>query len=250
LSEQQAVLKPVLRLLKQYQLVVIGDREFRSTALSSWLAQRGVSFIFRINKNTTIRLVNQDYHSLSSLRIRPGTRKMYPQVYLTQSPQTTSFNLAVYWRRKYRNKQLVDPWYLMTNLTDLEQCLTIYARRAGIEALFRDCKTGGYNLESTKANDQRLSALILIIAMAYTAACLRGVKTKSQGLQRYLNRRQESSRLALRHSNFWVGLYGFNWIITWSECQSWVSQLMALSRHKLLFYQRGLRAMSLIQNSF
>jgi hypothetical protein len=42
--------------------------------------------------------------------------------------------------------------------------------RCGIEAMFRDCKTGGYNLESTHTDGQRLMALILLIAIAYTCA--------------------------------------------------------------------------------
>ena len=32
----------------------------------------------------------------------------------------------------------------------------------GIEAMFKDCKTGGYNLEGSKANVQGLTNLILL----------------------------------------------------------------------------------------
>jgi len=35
--------------------------------------------------------------------------------------------------------------------------------------MFKDCQTGGYNLEDTRVNDQRLLATILVIAMAYSA---------------------------------------------------------------------------------
>ncbi|NEP08171.1 MAG: hypothetical protein F6K34_27415, partial [Okeania sp. SIO4D6] len=38
-----------------------------------------------------------------------------------------------------------------------------------IEAMFKDCKTGGYNLEGSQANTQGLTNLILLIAIAYTA---------------------------------------------------------------------------------
>ena len=31
----------------------------------------------------------------------------------------------------------------------------------GIEAMFKDCKTGGYNLEGSQANVERLNNLIL-----------------------------------------------------------------------------------------
>ncbi len=41
-----------------------------------------------------------------------------------------------------------------------------------IEAMFKHCKTGGYNLEKSHANNERLKSLILLIALAYTCAVL------------------------------------------------------------------------------
>jgi hypothetical protein len=32
-----------------------------------------------------------------------------------------------------------------------------YSKRSGIEAMFKDCKTGGYNLEKCQASKKRLS---------------------------------------------------------------------------------------------
>ena len=34
--------------------------------------------------------------------------------------------------------------------------------------MFKDCKSGGYNLEDSHAGEQRLIALILLIAIAYS----------------------------------------------------------------------------------
>ncbi|MFM2315188.1 MAG: hypothetical protein RLZZ04_4464 [Cyanobacteriota bacterium] len=36
--------------------------------------------------------------------------------------------------------------------------------------MFKDCKTGGYNLEQCQGKDERLLSLILLIAIAYTCA--------------------------------------------------------------------------------
>jgi hypothetical protein len=44
LREQKALLYPVLRLLKGYEVVVLGDREFRSVRLAQWLDNQGVYF--------------------------------------------------------------------------------------------------------------------------------------------------------------------------------------------------------------
>ena len=139
--------------------------------------------------------------------------------------------------------------YLLTNLPDLDTTIKIYHQRFGIEAMFRDCKTGGYNLESSQANPDRLVRLIFLIALAMTSAWLQGQRIKLQRQQAYICRSQEKGKTEKRHSNFWIGLYGFNWIVAWNECQAWVEELVGSIRNKQSFYQRGLRAMKLIQQA-
>jgi hypothetical protein len=138
---------------------------------------------------------------------------------------------------------------LLTNLPDLNTALKIYAQRFGIEAMFKDCKTGGYNLEASQANPDRLLRLILLIALAMTSAWLHGQRTKFQHQESYICRSQEQNRTQKRHSNFWIGLYGQNWIVAWHECQAWVEELVAFSRNKQAYSQRDLRAMKLIQQA-
>ena len=72
--------------------------------------------------------------------------------------------------------------------------------------MFKDCQTGGYNLENSMANQQRLNSLLLVIVIACTVACLKGKRIKKQGAQKYISRLKEHKRIELRHSNFWVGL--------------------------------------------
>ncbi|NJL81933.1 MAG: transposase [Chloroflexaceae bacterium] len=55
LAEQQALLRPVLKLLNEYNLVILGDREFHSIKLAKWLKSRRVSFVFRQKKDTYIK---------------------------------------------------------------------------------------------------------------------------------------------------------------------------------------------------
>lgn len=61
LSEQIAVIRPVLRLLKCYEIVVIGDREFRSVELAYWLKTKKVYFAFRQKQETHIIWTELDY---------------------------------------------------------------------------------------------------------------------------------------------------------------------------------------------
>ncbi len=167
--EQVATIRPVLKLLKDYKLIVIGDREYRSTAFALWLTKKKIYFILRLNKSTKIRPRYKKYQSLDSLAIKPGDKVLYERVLVTEAKRQDRFNVVIYWKRKYNNKQLPNPWYLLTNLENKEQVIKMFASRGGIEAMFRDCKSGGYNLEGSQANAQRLTNLILLIAIAYTA---------------------------------------------------------------------------------
>jgi hypothetical protein len=250
LTEQQAVLRPVFRLLRNYELVVIGDREFRSSQLAHWLTQRKIGFVLRQKADTYIQASGRSYQALKNLGIRPGMKLFLTRIQVTQKKGFGQFNLAARWKRKYRGVSSEEPWYLLTNLNSLEEALKIYEARSGIEAMFKDCKTGGYNLEGTLAKPERLMALILLIALAYTSAGLKGQKTQQLGQEKYVNRLQEKGRVVKRHSNFWTGLYGTMWIIGWQFCTDWVRELMRLTPNKLPFFQRGLRAMKLIQATF
>ncbi len=249
LVEQQKVLRPVIRLLKKYKLVVVGDREFHSIELADWLQEQNVSFVLRQKQSTTFREKIRSFQPLSSITIHPGIRQFFTDISLTQKTGFGRFNLAVYWKRKYRGKQENEAWYLLTNLPDLKTAIKIYSQRFGIEAMFRDCKTGGYNLEGSKASPNRLVRLILLIALAMTSAWLHGQRTQFQRQQTYACRSQEKGRTRKRHSNFWLGLYGQNWIVAFHECQVWVEELISSIRNKHRFYQRGLRAMTLIQQT-
>ncbi|WP_322707961.1 IS4 family transposase [Nostoc sp. DedQUE04] len=249
LQEQQKVLRPVIRLLKNYKLVIIGDREFHSIELAQWLHRLNISFVFRQKQDTTFRQKGRSFQPLNTIPIYPDIRQFYTNIKLTQKRGFGRLNLAVYWKRKYRGKQDKEPWYLLTNLPDLKSALIIYRQRFGIEAMFKDCKTGGYNLEGSKASPDRLVRLIFLIALALTSAWLHGQRTKLQKQQFYICRQEEKNRTSKRHSDFWIGLYGQNWIVAWHECQAWVDEMVGSIRNKQAFYQRGLRAMKLIQQA-
>ena len=115
--------------------------------------------------------------------------------------------------------------------------------------MFKDCKTGGYNLEGSKASIERLTRLVLLIAIAYTCAGLSGRKIKHLGQQKYISRLQELGRLHKRHSSFWVGLYGQLWIASMEWGSDKVTELIQLKRQKLSNFQRGIQAMTHIQST-
>ncbi len=249
LAQQKAVLRPALRLLKHYQIVVVGDREFHSIALANWLDEKKAYFALRQKQGTYFKQKSQDYQRLNQLGLAPGVKLFLTGITFTKRKGFAEFNLAAYWQRSSKAKA-DEGWYILTNLNSLDAALKAYKARSGIEAMFKDCKSGGYNLENCKASKERLTRIVLLIALAYTCAGLQGQKIKRLGQQKYVNRLQELRRIDRRHSTFWVGLYGQMWIAAIDLCGDWLKQLMIIRRNKLPYFQRGLRAMSLIQQAF
>ena len=56
-----------------------------------------------------------------------------------------TYNLLVYKKKKYRQKYVLDKWYILSNLSSPEKIKKIYSQRMGVEAMFKDYKTGGDN---------------------------------------------------------------------------------------------------------
>jgi hypothetical protein len=249
LCEQKKLIRPLLRLFKGYQMLVLGDREFHSIKLANWLQSKRINFVLRQKQGTYIRQENESYQRLQSLGLNPGISFFLEGIQSTKQKGFTKFNLAGYYKRKYRGKVEPAGWFLLTNLDSLTNAIKAFQLRSGIEAMFKDCKTGGYNLESTHADGQRLIALILLIAIAYTCAILAGLYSRQMGLQKYVGRLKELHRLHRRHSAFWVGLYGQLWVGAMEFWADLAHELMRLKPSKLPYFQKGLCAMSLIQSA-
>jgi hypothetical protein len=249
LREQKELIRPVIQVFKGYRILVLGDREFHSVKLANWLDSKGIDFVLRQKQGTYIQRENHLYQRLQSLGLKPGISFFIEDIQATKQKGFGKFNLVGYYPRKYRGKVEPSGWYLLTNVKSFDTAIRAFKCRSGIEAMFKDCKTGGYNLESTQTTGQRLIALILLLAIAYTCAVLAGRRSRTMGLQKYLGRLQQLKRITRRHSTFWIGLYGHLWIGAmelWSEL---AAALMALKPHKLPYFHKGLRAMTLIQSA-
>ncbi|NEQ86378.1 MAG: IS4 family transposase [Moorea sp. SIO2I5] len=249
LARQKAVLKPVLKLMKSYPVIVIGDREFHSAKLGIWLCEKGVDFILRQKKSACIQQFNGEYKSLKKMGFKPGDTEFFQGINCHKELGLGSFNLAVRWKRKYRGKQPSDCWYLLTSLPNLKQTLISYRKRWGIESMFKHCKTGGYNLEQTRVNSVRLLALVLLIAFAYTLSTLEGYSLQNTPLAPYSTRIHKQQQFLAHHSDFTIGLFTQAWVnamTLWSEL---ALALMLLKPHKRLYFQRGLQALSSIRQS-
>ena len=115
--------------------------------------------------------------------------------------------------------------------------------------MFRDFKKGGYNLEITRVGDRRIISIILLICLSYSLSTFTGQNIKSKGVAKYVSRPTETQRKNRRHSSFSIGLNAQNWLESMAFFRDVVQELLCFSSHKMSYYRKGMRAVSLIQSS-
>jgi hypothetical protein len=248
-EEQESVLSSVLAMFNDYQIVVLGDREFCSLDLATWLQERNVGFCLRLKKATCLEVENQIWQRLDELPIKPGVALYYQGKRIRKTAPVSGFFLAAKWKRNYRNQTTKGPWYILTNLGSLTGAIQAYKRRMGIEEMFRDCKSGGDNLEGTGLRGNRLNSMILVMSLAYLKSTLQGDEINRHQGQKYVCRPKEAGRIYRRRSTLGVGLDGENWVKNLEQYHQWAAELTSKSPHKRRFYQRGIRIQTIIRSS-
>jgi Transposase DDE domain len=169
LAEQQQVLRPIFKLFSEYQIFLLGDREFRGVHLADWLTQLKIKYVFRIKGGTWVETSSGQLCLVNELECKSGSRYFHKSSKLTKIKGFGYSNLAIYWKRKYREKQPKLAWHLVTNLDSADAAIAAYGRRMGIEMMFRDCKLGGYHLEGSKASNNVIIVSTIEIVVASTA---------------------------------------------------------------------------------
>ena len=204
----------------------------------------------RLKKNEFVEYQKNVWLELNDLGLVPGVSFFLKGVKVTKTGGFLGFNVAGKWKRKINGIAPKEAWFILTNFDSLESAISAYKRRFDIEEMFRDFKTGGYNLEDTNVKGERFISLVLLIAIAYTGATIQGQQIKRKGVQNYVARVKEYNRLERRHSSFYVGLYGYNWVDFKDNCIDLVVTLMRLNPSKREYYQKGINAMKLIESTF
>ena len=248
---QKNILSRVLPLLSEYKTVVLGDREFCAVELAKWLnEQKNVYYALRLKKSTYIEVEDEIWVTLKNLGLAPGMSLFYKGVKVTKIKGFTESNVMAKWKRTYRGVATEEAWFIITNLTSLAQTIDAYKKRFGIEEMFRDFKKGGYDLERTKLTGNRLTSLILLITLAYSMATFSGKIIKDKGLAKYIGRVKKNKKVGRRHSNFFMGLHGKDWVDSCDLLAVESRALIQLTGGKCAYYQRGQRAISLIKSCF
>lgn len=94
-----------------------------------------------------------------------------------------------------------------------------------------------------------LTSLILLITLAYSIATFSGKIIRDKGLAKYVGRVKKNKKIQRRHSNFYIGLHGKDWV---ESCELFAVESQALmqsSPEKCAYSRRERRAVSQIKFS-
>jgi hypothetical protein len=250
IEEQKKALSLVMPLFRKYQKIILGDREFCGVDLANWLVKEDkTDFCLRLKKNEYMEL-NEEFITLKELQIEPGMSFFYQGVKITKTKGFGPINLATKWKKNSCKKKSKEAWFIMTSLGSISEAIRAYSQRMGIEEMFRDFKKGGYNLESTGLRNDRLLVLVLLITFAYVEATFQGNTIQQKRTVNYIGRTKEENRSTRRHSRFYIGLHGREWLESMHIFKLESELLMSLSPQKLLYYQRGKRAACVTASAF
>lgn len=219
--EQTKFVFQILSVFKEYEIIILGDREFCSVKFANWLREQEVSFCLRLKKNEFVEVENGRWQELKDLGLKPGVSLFIEGVKVTKTKQMSGFNIACKWKRKILGVAPKEGWFILTNLENLELAIAAYRKRFSIEEMFRDFKSGGYNLEDTNVSGERLSSLILLIAIAYSSATFKGQKIKNKVSKNML---VELSNMAVSREDivvFTSAYMGKRGLILWSLVGGW-----------------------------
>ena len=205
LLELTLALQQVLPLLKEYKVIVLGDREFCSVDLGSWLKTMGVSFCLRLKKNHSRSTENLIWERLDQLGVVPGTSLYFQGVRVRKTRPVVGFDVVCKWKRNYQGLKVKDAWFILTDLGSLPVAISAYKQRMGIEEMFRDCKTGGYNLDASGLRGEILIKMILLMTIVYTRTIFQGTELQKKQVQKYLSCHKNKRQKYRRRSTFGVG---------------------------------------------
>ena len=164
--ERIHLMKQVLQRIRKSQIhVVVADREFIGQEWFAWLDTQHIPFAIRIKENAIVKSDNKEIplrRLFANLQIHQQTilrkpRRVYDQpVYLS----------AI---------RLKDQFLIVASKAQGHWALAAYKKRWGIEVLFANLKSRGFDLEATHlVHEERIEKLINLLAIACSWAHIVG----------------------------------------------------------------------------
>jgi len=182
-----AMLQKADRILAGYgPIILLADRGFPSAELLSWFNEQPQwTYVMRLCSDTWIQGAGAPMGcEVRRLRLPRGHFRGFQNVSIW-SGASFKANLAL----AYPTGLPVDePWYLISNAAPTLDLVWSYAQRFCCEQLFRDQKSGLFQLECSGLRDpERIDRLLLVVAIAVLASSLQGYALSLEGLRRQVD---------------------------------------------------------------
>jgi hypothetical protein len=163
------------------EIILLGDGEFDSVELQSYLAQHNWEYVCRTAKDTWVwcegEWVQLDDLALPDLCVGLEAVGFTEQAY---GPVT----VVVWWDKAYQS-----PIFLVSNLTLVGEICHWYRRRMCIETLFSDQKSRGFRLNKSHiSTPDRLFRILMAACLAYIWMIYLGVYACRHGYLPLLHR--------------------------------------------------------------
>ena len=178
-----ALLEKADRLLAAFgAITLLADRAFPSEELLSWFDGKARwSYVMRLRSDTWIHGTAAPMGcEVRRLRLPRGHCRGFRDVQLwADGSQKANLLLA-----HPSDIAIDEPWYLVSNADPTLDLVWSYAKRFCCEQLFRDQKSGLFQLESSGLRDPgRIDRLLLVVAIAVLVSSLQGYAVSLDGLR-------------------------------------------------------------------
>jgi hypothetical protein len=167
-------------------ITLLADRAFPSSQLLGWFEQKPRwTYVMRLRGDTPVHGTAAPLGcEVRRLRLGRGHCRGFHNVELWGTRgQRANLLLA-----HPSGVSVDEPWYLVTNAPLHLDLVWTYARRFWCEELFRDQKSGLFQLESSGLrHPERMDHLLLVVAIAVLVSSLQGYAISMDGLRRQVD---------------------------------------------------------------
>ena len=164
------------------EVVVLGDGEFDGTDLQALLRAFGWQYVCRTAPNLLMTVYGQERQIGAMAPVRGELLAVRP-AWMT-AEQYGPVSILAIWEAAYD-----EPFYLVTNMLDLDVALAAYRKRAHIETFFSDQKSRGFRLHKSHVSEPaRLMRLLIASCLAYIWLVYLGVCALRDGWLQRLHR--------------------------------------------------------------
>jgi len=183
-TQWTTVLSPVMTELQKHAwcahipIIVVADREFASPRLAQWLKQTYcVESVLRLKRSAYLGDQDQSVQLAALLQHFPqASTRHYRQITVTK---TSDFlvNVTITWGAQYD-----EPLVVIATQKGAKQAIDTYEKRFGIEPMFKDQKSNGFDIEGTKVTaPKRIETLLIMMALAHIFCTSEGARKEQAG---------------------------------------------------------------------